>query len=92
MKSFFYVYVLLCRDGDFYAGFTSDIQRRLEEHNQGSNVSTRNRRPVELIYFEGHRSKADAFRRESYFKTSGGKTTLKQILKEYLESDCCLKF
>jgi putative endonuclease len=86
MEDFFYVYVLLCRDGDFYVGFTSDIQRRLLEHNQGKNISTRNRRPVELVYFEGHRSKIDALRRESYFKTTKGKTTLKPVLHEYLIS------
>ena len=91
MLNFHFVYILLCRGGDFYAGFTSDIRRRLKEHNQGSNVSTRNRRPVKLIYFEGHKSKKDAYRRESYFKTSKGKTTLKYILEEYLESEVCLK-
>jgi putative endonuclease len=92
MENFFYVYVLLCLDNDFYAGFTTDIHRRLKEHSQGSNVSTRNRRPVELIYFEGHKSKEDALRRESYFKTSKGKATLKQILKEYLESAAVLNY
>lgn len=86
MEGFFYVYVLLCRDGDFYTGFTTDIRRRLKEHRLGSNVSTRNRRPVELIYFEGHKSKFDAYGREAYFKTTKGKTMLKLILKEYLMS------
>ena len=85
MEGFFYVYILLCRDGDFYTGFTGDLKRRLKEHNCGNNISTRNRRPVELIYFEAHKSKTDAYRRETYFKTSKGKTTLKKILNNYLE-------
>lgn len=87
MEGFFYVYILLCRDGDFYAGFTTDIKRRLKEHRLGTNVSTRNRLPVELVYFEGHKSKDDAYKREAYFKTTKGKTTLKLILRDYLESN-----
>ncbi|MEI7542997.1 MAG: GIY-YIG nuclease family protein [bacterium] len=87
MKGFFFVYVLLSRkDNNFYIGYTNDIKRRVEEHNQGKNISTCNRLPVELIYFEGHKSKTDALRRESYFKTTKGKVTLKQILNDYLES------
>jgi len=85
MQGFYYTYVLLSRkDNQFYIGFTNDLYRRLSEHQQGKNISTSKRLPVELIYFEGHRSKEDAVRRESYFKTVKGKTTLKQILREYL--------
>ena len=39
------------------------------------------RLPVELIYFEGHKSKLDTHRREKYFKTTKGKTTLNTMLK-----------
>ncbi len=87
MEGFFYVYVLISRkDGNFYIGFTNDLKRRLEEHSQGKNISTCNRLPVELIYFEGHKSKTDALKRESYFKTNKGKTTLKMVLCDQLES------
>ena len=82
---FYFVYVLLSkRDHQFYIGFTNNVERRLNEHNAGKNVSTAKRRPLELVYYEAHRSKADALRRESYFKTSKGKTTLKVILKNVL--------
>lgn len=85
MQNFYYTYVLLSqKDNQFYIGFTNDLDRRLSEHQQGKNISTSKRLPVELIYFEGHRSKEDSMRRESYFKTTKGKTTLKQILREYL--------
>ncbi len=86
MKDFFYTYVLLSeKDKQFYIGFTNDLERRLKEHNQGKNISTANRLPIQLIYFEGHLSKKDAMRRESYFKTTKGKTTLRQMLRDYLD-------
>lgn len=82
---FYFVYVLLSKkDGKFYIGFTKDIERRLGEHNAGKNLSTMRRRPLELIYYEAHRSKYDALRRESYFKTNKGKTTLKIVIKDFL--------
>lgn len=84
---FYYVYVLLSlRDRKFYIGSTNNLKRRLSEHQCGKNVSTAKRLPVELIYFEGHRSKEDALRREKYFKTTKGKTTLRQMLRDGLES------
>lgn len=88
----YYVYVLLSqKDNNFYIGFTENIDQRLDEHNVGKNVSTKLRRPFKLIYCEGHTSKSDALRREKYFKTTKGKTTLKQILKDAL-SENALKY
>jgi putative endonuclease len=85
LRAMYYVYVLLSnKDHNFYIGFTENVEQRLDEHNAGKNVSTKLRRPFKLIYCEGHTSKSDALRRESYFKTSKGKTTLKQILKDAL--------
>lgn len=79
---FYFVYVLLSqKDKQFYIGFTNNVQRRLIEHNAGRNVSTAKRRPLQLIYYEAHLSKIDALRRENYFKTSKGKTTLRMIMK-----------
>jgi len=78
----YYVYVLLSlRDKRFYIGFSEDVKRRLEEHNADRNTSTKPRRPLELIYYEAHYSKEDALRRERYFKTNKGKSTLKQMLR-----------
>ena len=83
----YHVYVLISlKDKKFYIGFSEDVVQRVKEHNSGKNVSTKNRRPFELVYFEGHLSKQDAMRREGYFKTAKGKTTLKQILKNSLET------
>ena len=85
MDNFWYVYVLKSdRDGKFYIGSTNNLERRVKEHQLGKNISTAKRLPMELIYFEGHRSQEDAVRREKYFKTTKGKVTLRQILRSYL--------
>ena len=72
----YYVYVLLSlKDKKFYIGFTNDLERRLTEHNSGKNISTKSKLPLKLIYYEAHLSKADAMRRERYFKTAKVKST-----------------
>jgi len=81
----YYVYVLLSlRDNKFYIGFSENIKKRLADHNAGRNTSTKPRRPFKLIYYEAHFSREDAFRREAYFKTTKGKSTLKQMLRTTL--------
>lgn len=64
-----YVYILKCADGTLYTGFTSDITRRLREH-QGGNGGryTRTRTPVELVYFESHQTRSKAMKREAAIK------------------------
>jgi putative endonuclease len=84
---FWYVYVLRsARDKKFYIGSTNNLRRRLSEHQQGKNISTAKRLPMELVYFEGHRDLEDAIRREKYFKTTKGKVTLRQIMRNALEN------
>ncbi len=80
----FYVYVLQGKDGEIYTGFTHDIRKRLKEHNQGLNSSTKRYLPWKLIYYEASLSEEDTHRRESYLKTSKGRSLLKRRLKEYL--------
>jgi putative endonuclease len=87
MRQFWYVYALLShQDNKFYIGTTNDLRRRLRQHRAGANISTAARLPLEPVYFEGHRSKLDAIRRERYFKTNKGKTTLRQMLRDSLKS------
>ncbi|MBI4276564.1 GIY-YIG nuclease family protein [Candidatus Uhrbacteria bacterium] len=82
---FYYTYVLLSlRDKKFYIGFTTDLVQRVRDHQRGNNVSTAKRLPCILIFYEAFLSKKDALRRERYFKTNKGKTTLRQMLREYL--------
>lgn len=90
MKAFaehlpFCVYVLRsATDGDFCVGFTTDLPRRLDEHNSGRNTSTAGRRPFVLIHAEMYVSKLDALRRELYLKTAKGRRTLRLMLREGL--------
>ncbi|MDD4528188.1 MAG: GIY-YIG nuclease family protein [Candidatus Margulisbacteria bacterium] len=87
LEEFFYVYVLQNEfDNKFYIGYTNNLERRINEHHQGKNISTAKRLPLKLIYFEGHLSKTDAERRERYFKTNKGKTTLRQIVRNSLNT------
>lgn len=51
---YFYVYVLLSmKDNLMYTGYTADLRSRMKYHNDGLVTSTKNRRPLQLIYFEG---------------------------------------
>jgi len=60
-----YMYILQCGDDSFYTGSTSDLERRLWEHQNsfGSNY-TRKRQPVKLVYFEEYERVDEAFYRE----------------------------
>lgn len=81
----YYVYILRSeRDGKLYIGMTTDLRRRFSEHNAGAVTSTKPRRPFTLIYYEAHRSRGDAERRERYFKTDRGKSTLRMMLRDTL--------
>ena len=81
----FYTYVLQSeKDGKFYVGFTKNLELRFEQHNKGLVESTKNRTPLQLIYFEACLSQEDATRREKYLKSFHGKMFLKNRLKSYL--------
>ena len=81
----YYTYILLSlKDWKFYIGYSSDLKQRIKDHFCGKNKSTSPRRPFKLIYYEAHLSKKDAMRRERYFKTDKGKSSLKQMLRESL--------
>jgi len=82
---FYYVYVLQSlKDGKFYTGYTENLKLRFEEHQKGRVPSTKDRRPLKLIYYEACLNRKDAMRREKYFKTYLGKMFLKNRLKSYL--------
>lgn len=82
---FYYIYVLISKkDGNFYTGYTKDLKVRFEEHCNGLVSSTKERRPLALVYSEACLSKHDALHREKYLKTHHGKTFIKKRLKSYL--------
>jgi len=83
----YFVYILWSKkDKMFYVGYTEDLTNRLDEHNSGKVKSTKNRRPLELVYYEVSFNKADALHREKYLKTSYGKRYIKNRIKYFLES------
>ena len=64
------VYMLRCADGSLYTGITTDIERRVEEHNSAATGAryTRSRRPVVLVYDEPASSRSEAASREAAIK------------------------
>jgi len=85
MSKFYYIYVLRSsKDSNFYVGYTEDLKSRFEQHSKGRVESTRDRRPLEIIYSEACLFKKDALHREKYLKTYLGKLFLRNRLKSYL--------
>lgn len=80
----YYVYILFSeRDGKLYTGYTKNLKLRFEQHCEGLVKSTKNRRPLILIYYEACLNWQDATKREKYLKTHYGKMFLKKRLKSY---------
>jgi len=80
----YYVYILQSeKDGLLYTGYTEHLDQRLKQHNEGSTVSTRNRLPMHLIYYEAYVDKEDAIGREKFLKSGSGKRFIKKQLRHY---------
>jgi putative endonuclease len=82
-KTTWFVYILRCADDTLYTGITTDIARRVDEHNQGKKSAnyTRARRPVELVYSEPAENRSQASMREY---------TIKQLNREEKHQLCGL--
>ena len=81
----FCVYILFSRkDHLLYTGFTTKIDERVRNHNDGKTKSTASRRPLELVFCEFYLFESDARKREMYFKTTAGKKAVKLMLGETL--------
>ena len=64
-----YVYVLECADGSYYTGYTTDVERRVAEHDAGDGAKyTRGRTPVELVHVEDYGTRSAAMSREAEIK------------------------
>ena len=63
------VYMLRCADGSLYTGIAKDVDRRCQQHNDGTaSRYTRSRRPTCLVYQEAHSSRSAALKREAAIK------------------------
>lgn len=65
-----WLYVLLCADGSYYTGVTTNTERRLYEHNHTKRGAkyTRTRRPTRIVFLELHPDRSSAMKAESKFK------------------------
>ncbi len=86
MEKAWKVYIVQCADGTFYTGITTDVERRVDEHNFSDSLAakyTQSRRPVILVYEETLASRADAAKREYQIRCMG------RLGKEALIAGCC---
>jgi len=82
----YYIYVLYSeRDKHLYIGSTPDLKKRMLKHKTGRVRSTKNRRPLDLIYYEAYMLRIDALRREKYLKSGGGRKELAKQQEKYFE-------
>ena len=92
MSSNYFFYILKCSDGSFYVGSATNLENRLNTHNQGKGATyTAKRRPVQLVYHERFNSLDGAVKRERQVKKwsrakkealiRGEKKTLKKLSK-----------
>ena len=64
-----FCYILMCSDGTYYTGWTTDPTRRTKQHNAGRGAKyTRSHRPVRLVYVEELPDRGSAMRRELQIK------------------------
>lgn len=75
-----YTYIVKCRDGSFYTGWTNDLEKRIHAHNNGTGAKyTKSRRPVELVYYEIFATKQEAMSREFRLKKLSREQKVKLI-------------
>ncbi|OGD62589.1 hypothetical protein A2160_06155 [Candidatus Beckwithbacteria bacterium RBG_13_42_9] len=81
---FYYTYILLSlKNNSFYIGFTSDLRKRVKQHNSGKSLATKPFRPYKLIFYEAFLNRIDAKKREVYLKSGYGKKTINKLLSKY---------
>ncbi len=81
----FYTYILKSKkNGRMYTGSTSDLRKRLKQHNEGRSTFTKRDKPYELVYYEACMNEQDARSRELKLKSGYGKRYLKERLRGFL--------
>ncbi|MBL7156154.1 MAG: GIY-YIG nuclease family protein [Candidatus Pacebacteria bacterium] len=87
----YYVYVLQnSHTGVLYIGYTTDLKRRIQEHENGKSLYTRKNKKEgiwKLIYFEGYTNRIDAYNREKFLKGGSGRNYLKRQLRNYFSNE-----
>ncbi len=80
MEEWFVYALRSLRDGNLYIGISRDPDKRLQSHNKGVTISTKNRRPFILIFKEGYDSRKEAREKEKYCKSGIGREYLNRII------------
>ncbi|MEK7180590.1 MAG: GIY-YIG nuclease family protein [Patescibacteria group bacterium] len=81
----FYTYIMQStKDNKWYTGSTSDLRKRLKQHNTGKSTYTKGCGPFKIIYYEACINEEDACTREMYLKSGMGKRYIKNRLKRFL--------
>ena len=84
-----YVYLLRCSDGSFYCGWTTDLEKRLVQHNRGEGAKyTRSRLPVTLVYSETYTDRHEALSREWHIKRMSREAKMRLIRAGSAEKPC----
>ena len=79
----YFVYIVTCKNGTFYTGYTNDLKKRIESHNKGTGAKyLRGKGPIELVYFKEYRYYKNALKAERETKklTRGQK---EEIVKKH---------
>ncbi len=79
-----YVYILLLKNKKYYVGYSSNLKQRIKQHQQGLVSSTKNLRPIKLIFYAAFLDKNKALNFEKYLKSSSGFAFRKKRLIEKL--------
>jgi putative endonuclease len=83
MSKPWFVYIVRCKDGTLYTGVTTDLERRVKEHNTSKKGAkyTRQRRPVQLVYHEEYPDRSEASKREYWIKKKMSKEEKEALIK-----------
>ena len=77
----YFVYLVKCSDGSYYCGYTTNLKKRVDDHNiskMGAKY-TKSRRPVKLVYFEQVKNTSEALKREDEIKKLSRKDKVKLV-------------
>ncbi len=82
-----FVYILQCSDGTYYTGVTTDVERRLSEHNSSPKGAkyTKTRRPVELVFRALYEDRSSAQKAEYKFKKLA-RAQKEKLINEFAET------
>lgn len=84
-----HVYVLECDDGSLYTGYTTDVERRVAEHDAGDGAKyTRGRTPVELVHVESFDCRSAAMSREYEIKQLSRLEKERLVFEEEIDREC----